>query len=172
MKAKLQLALFSIPALSCLFGQLSQDLPPESFTYQPDQTVTTITMPDLDVDALLAEDENLPPGKPFRYGHKFTVDLSPSNTGSWWEFPNGDRIWRLKIESTGAFALSLEFDRFHLPLNSTLHVYSPDKSEIYGAYTSQNNNPDKIFATPLVKGDTIIMEFFLPKTSEEFSPRS
>ncbi len=169
MKAKLQLALLSIPALSCLFGQLSQDLPPESFTYQPEQNVATITMPDLDLDALLAEDENRPPGKPFRYGHKFTVDLSPSSAGSWWEPPNGGRIWRLKIESTGAFAISLVFDRFHLPLNSTLHVYSPDKSELYGAYTSENNNPDEVFATPLVKGDAVNIEFYLPKTSEEYS---
>ncbi len=168
-KSKLHLSLFFITAFSCLFGQLRQDVPPKSFIHQPDQTVATITMPDLDVNALLAEDENRPPWKPFRYGHKFTIDLSPSDTGSWWELPNGSSIWRLKIISTDAFALSLEFDRFHLPLNSTLHVYGPDKSEIYGAYTSQNNNPDKIFATPLVKGDTIIMELFLPSTSEEFS---
>ncbi len=168
-KAELHIALFSITALSCLFGQLRRDISPKSFTYPPDQTVTTITMPDLDVDALHAEDENRPSWKPFRYGHKFTVDLSPSNSGSWRELSNGSRIWRLKIESTGAFALSLEFDRFHLPSHSTLHVYSPDKSEIYGAYTSKNNNPDNIFATPLVKGDAVIVEFFLPKTSEEFS---
>ncbi|SVB06483.1 uncharacterized protein METZ01_LOCUS159337, partial [marine metagenome] len=138
-KTELHISLFSITVLSCLFGQLSQDISPKSFTYPPDKTVTNITMPDLDVDALHAEDENRPSWKPFRYGHKFTVDLSPSNSGSWWELSNGSRIWRLKIESTGAYALSLEFDRFDLPLHSTLHVYSPDKSEIYGAYTSKNN---------------------------------
>ena len=39
-----------------------------------------ISMPILDIEKLLLEDENGPPATPFRYGYKFNVNLNLQNS--------------------------------------------------------------------------------------------
>ena len=128
-----------------------------------------IEMPFLDIDALLQEDEFLPPGKPYRYGSRFPVDLSPHNSGVWETLLDGTRVWKLIISSQFAYAINLSFDSFYLPENSKLFIYNPDFSMIYGAYTELNNNSEEVFASPLLKGDKLIIEYSEPvDVSEEF----
>ena len=52
-----------------------------------------VSMPILDIEKLLIEDENRPPATPFRYGYKFNVKLNLQNSGDWQSLENGDRIW-------------------------------------------------------------------------------
>ena len=121
-----------------------------------------IEMDLLDIEKLLIEDKNKPPATPFRYGYKFNVDLSLHNTGEWIELDNGDRIWKLSIYTKDAYAISLEYNQFYLPDGSTLFVYNDAKDMIEGAYTSENNQEDMLFATPLIKGDIIHIEYYEP----------
>ena len=128
-----------------------------------------IEMPLLDIDVLLQEDEFLPPGKPYRYGVRLPVDLSPHNSGVWETLLDGTRVWKLIISSQFAYAMNLSFDSFYLPENSKLFIYNPDFSMIYGAYTELNNNSEEVFASPLLKGDELIIEYSeLMDVSEEF----
>ena len=129
----------------------------------------SISMPSIDINALLEEDQNTPKGRPFRYGNKFNVNLNLSNSGNWTSLENGDLLWTLAIESKGAFAIALEYSQFYLPEGSSFYVYNPQQSSIHGAYTSENNQDDGLFSTPLVEGDIIYLEFYLPSNNSEES---
>ena len=151
------------------FSQKSQGGAPHGL-YNPLTKITPeIEMPLQDIDALLQEDEFLPPGKPYRYGVRLPVDLSPHNSGVWETLLDGTRVWKLIISSQFAYAMNLSFDSFYLPENSKLFIYNPDFSMIYGAYTELNNNSEEVFASPLLKGDELIIEYSEPvNVSEEF----
>ncbi|MBI72788.1 MAG: hypothetical protein CMG61_05090 [Candidatus Marinimicrobia bacterium] len=119
-----------------------------------------VIMPILDIEKLILEDENRPPATPFRYGYKFNVQLNLQNSGEWESLENGDRIWTLSIKSEDAKAISIEYDNFKLPDNSTFFVYN--KNKILGAYTQKNNQTDMLFSTPLIQGDYVNLEYYEP----------
>ena len=121
-----------------------------------------IEMEALNIDKLLEEDSNRPPATPYRYGHKFNVDFSLNNSGEWMELENGDRIWKLSIYTKNAYAISLEYNQFYLPNQSTLYIYNNNQDMILGSYTNENNQDDMLFATPLVEGEIIHLEYYEP----------
>ena len=122
-------------------------------------------LPILDVTQLMEEDKNRPPATPFRYGYKFDVNFSLNNAGVWIELDNGDRIWKLSIYSKDAYAICLEYDQFYLPNGASLFIYNEDNSMILGAYTRDNNQDDMLFASPLIEGDFIHLEYYEPSSS-------
>ena len=78
-------------------------------------TVDAWRSPSVDVPVLLKEDdENLgDPDIPWRVGFPMEVDLSPANSGSWEDLPNGGQLWRLNIVTEDALWTVLGFDVFH-----------------------------------------------------------
>lgn len=128
--------------------------------HQTDLPVLSVNGPN--VMELLREDENREPFTPERMGVSIPVDFTMRNSGSWSRLDNGDRLWRLKLQSASATGLGLYFRNFHLAPGATLFVYSDDGSHVIGAFTSGNNRRDGFFATEVVKGDCIIVEFLEP----------
>lgn len=148
-----------------LFAQLSQGGTPKSISLQlSDASVPTEIMPSFDVDAMLAEDDtmNIKGLRPYRFGYSHSVAINNYSHGLWQTLRNGDKLWRLKIKSEDAFSINLTFSYFFLPPGATLHIYNHDKSMIIGAFTEQNNQADYLFATDLVKGDQITLEYYEP----------
>ena len=128
-----------------------------------------VIMPLLDINLLIEEDKNTPMGRPFRYGNKFNVNMNLDNSGEWITLDNGDHLWTLTIESTNAFAIGLEYNQFYLAEGTSFYVFNPNGTSIYGGYTSTNNQQDMLFSTPLVEGDVICLEFYVPSSVEEES---
>jgi len=149
-----------------LFGQKSFNIDPVSLTQNLDNQFRIITMPALDVDALLEEDKKSPPGTPYRYGYSFEVDYSMDNSGTWTELEEG-KLWRLAIKSEGAYSISLYYDTFWLPKGAYLFAYNSSKSTIYGAYTNENNDETGLFSTAQVEGDECIIEYYEPNNVKE-----
>lgn len=149
-------------------AQISQGGEPRSFDPAKanifSAKVPVAEMSYVDVDALRAEDALVDQYKdrPWRFGENLYVDLAPSNAGEWINFPNGDRIWRLCIYSPGAISINLTFDQYRLPDGADLFVYNESRTDVIGAFTSQNNQNDGVFATSLVQGDKIYIEYFEP----------
>jgi hypothetical protein len=145
----------SIFSLSLLHAQ-------ESMSIKPFSTVSDISsfenyLPEVLIDAPdltgveledLERDNN---GEFYRIAKHVLVDYNLQNSGVWSTLPNGDRVWRLKLTSKEAKATLLFFNNFYLPAGSRMHVYSPDKSQILGAFTSYNNHESGVFATALNK---------------------
>ena len=151
--------LFIIFTASILIGQENQGGQPKSFELNLSEEFFTITTSIVNHDQMLREDEIRPVNTPFRYGKVFEVNYDFFEMASREIDGNDDFIWRLGIESKGAYAIALEYKQFNLPVDGHLFVYSKNKSMIYGAYTSLNNNTEKIFSTPLIQGEELVIEY-------------
>jgi hypothetical protein len=128
----------------------------------------SITMPEIDVDALIREDEgNLGIGIPKRYAHSINIDYGISNAGTWEEINDGSSIWRLGLHSPGAYGMKVLFDSFWLPEGAELYVFSKDEDMSIGPYTHEQNHVDGKFGIPLVKSDHIVIEYYQPGNVSE-----
>ena len=79
---------------------------------------------------------------------------------------NGDRVYRLLIRSKNAKAINIYYDAFKIPLGAKFYVYSPNKSEVLGAYTSLNNSKKNLFTHDYISDDKIIIEYNEPNNSK------
>ncbi len=145
-----------------IFAQTTVEGIPKSFIHSTSNRIMKTIMPEIDVDQLLVEDKNASPGTPFRYGKIFDVDYNLNNSGTWEVLDDGSKIWRLEIHSEYAYSIGIEYDYFYLPKGAEFYVYNSDQTIIHGAYSYLNNQQDYLFATPLVKGDTIVLEYYEP----------
>ena len=139
-------------------GQQTQEGVPYSQIQGLRKSYHTITLPQLNHDALLEEDTYRKLGTPYRYGYKHEVHYTPAHSGTWKETANGGRIWQIRFTSAEAYAISFEYDEFHIPEGGQLYVYTPGYEMTYGAYTHLNNTEHSRFSTPLIRGDTAIIE--------------
>ncbi len=141
------------------FGQISHGGKPASFEHANLKAgIAEYLAPEADYKQMLKEDLEVGRGKPFRYGKVHNVNLSPENSGTWMTLDNGDKIWRLRIKSTGAYSLSLIFDNYKLNNGAKIFLYSVDKKIVKGAFTDENNKKDSWFSTVPIAGDEIIIE--------------
>ena len=144
-----------------LFAQLSKGGLPSSFSLAiaPDTgNVVTITPPS--VDKLALEDQKTP--LPYRFAVNLPADLELASAGQMFPAANGTRVWRLNIKSPGAHGLILYFDRFHIPEGGSVYVYNTRRTQLLGAFTALNNNNISTFATGLIFGDELTIEYNAP----------
>jgi len=143
---------------------------PESFdrtSLLPVEQVDLRIMPFVDVQTLLAADEDSPIERS-RFPMK--VDFSPGNSGNWESLPGGDEIWRLRVESPGAFFTVLGFDQFELQEGAVLHLYNPSRSSVLGGFTSDHiRGNGKLWSTS-IDGDVAIVELYWPASLSGQTP--
>jgi len=158
-----------------IYGQISTNEEPVSFRKSvPDLKInerTKKSLPALDMKQIKQEDEEDDAnGMPPRFGYREKVDYNLDNSGEWDILPNGDKIWRLTISCPDALSINLLYDKFWIPDSAKFFIYSNDHKYSIGAVTSINNSGDKKnpdgFATGLVYGDQVTLEYYLPKGIE------
>ncbi|UCD16703.1 MAG: hypothetical protein JSV44_09610 [Candidatus Zixiibacteriota bacterium] len=151
---------------SVSMAQISEGGTPYSFSHATRTAradLATSAMPAVDVAAYLAEDSiEQEKGVPFRFGAAIDVNYTLENSGSWEILANGDRLWRMRITSPGAYSLNLLYDRFWIPDSASLFLYDETGSFLIGAFTARNNKDHGEFATGLIKGDVAILEYYEP----------
>ncbi|MDF1544988.1 MAG: trypsin-like peptidase domain-containing protein [bacterium] len=167
MNKKLLLLLLLIGSLllvSGAYAQVSVGGTPVSFNKSLRSDIPSIQTGTVDVDQLLLEDaqDAIDKDIPYRFGYPFDVNYSLENSGQWETLPNGDKIWRLRVECPGAYSINLLYDSFWLPEGARLYLYSEDHSMVAGAFTSQNNKKHGEFSTQPVKGDVTVVEYYEP----------
>lgn len=156
-------------------AQISTDETPISFNIGDDQLSQRTdlkVMPKLNMAEIMEEDEmDEKDGLPPRFGFPHKVNFNLRNSGVWTKLPSGDRIWQLSIHCPEALSINLLYDQFWLPEKAKLFLYTKDREHTIGALTSANNKgeADNIqgFATGLLYGETITLEYFVPKEVEE-----
>lgn len=119
-------------------------------------------MPEFSLDLLEKDSSSFKIGG-VRFAYGFNVNLTPNNSGTITYLANGTKVWRVKIHSENALNLNLIFDKFHLEEGAKLFLYTPDKRQILGAFTSDNNHRSNILATSVIEGDRVIVEYIEPK---------
>lgn len=145
----------------------------ESLPIKPFSSVSNISeyetslaqgfIPVPDLEAAAAEDaERDHNGELYRAGILMPTNFTLTNSGSWTLLPNGDKVWRMQITAPGAKGTSLYFNQFYMPTGARMHVYSADRKQMLGAFTSHNNHSSMIFSTIIVKGESCIVEYYEP----------
>ncbi len=153
--------LISMPGIA----QISSGGTPPGFSIslKSADEIPVFILPETDHEQLLMEDiETEATDCNYRIAKGFEVSLNPYNSGLWSSLEDGSRIWRLKVKSPGAIGLNIFFDQFELPEGARVFIYSPDKSQVLGAYTSGNNKKfGKLNVQPLA-GEELVVEYFEP----------
>jgi PKD repeat protein len=156
----------SVPVIICLIlfssvskAQISTGGTPISFVYKqlPALTAVEINKPDMTV----IEQEDAVSDL-YKTGRLLPVNLNLQNSGTWYQFADGSKIWRLKIHADGAKGISLYYNQFWLPEQSKFYLFSEDETHVIGGFTSNNNHQSGLFATEIIKGETIVLEYFQP----------
>lgn len=113
----------------------------------------------LNLKELKKEDRENPSN---RYAAPINVNFDLNNSGQWYDLKDGSRVWKLKIKGEGALGLFILYKNFYLPNGARLFVYNENRTQILGAYTSQNNSKQEKFLTGMIKGETAIIEYYEP----------
>jgi len=160
---RLYLVILFIAYSFTAFSQISHGGKPYSFSKTLLETAPTYTTEDINIQPFLAEDAVTDQHKdiPWRFGIIIPCNLNLNNSGLWTTLPNGDRIWKLIISSPNAKSINLNYDQFHLPEGAAFFIYN--KSGVLGSFTSSNNKSNGEFATSLLKGNTVTLEYYEPK---------
>jgi len=110
---------------------------------------------------LSAAEKNNTKDSPWQFGKNIFVDLDFKSLALIDSLSQGV-LYRLKLISQGALSLNLKFSEFKIPENAVLYIYNSDKTNILGGFTSANMQESGTFATSLIKGDKIILEYYEP----------
>ena len=101
---------------------------------------------------------------PWRFGFNNNTNINISNSGTWINLPNGDRIWQLVVVCKNALTINLTFSQTVIPTGNELYVYNPSKDFILGKFTASHLYNGEL-GTELVPGEITIIEYFVPKGS-------
>lgn len=146
-----------------LFGQLSEGGYPHPLPPLKNASVTTIAMPFVSNESLRWKYEQdrfeSVKLKPFTFAHPFDVNISPLTQGTWYRTDDGWWVWRVTIRSEGALSLNLLFREFRLPDKARLFIYTPAQEKVLGAYTKNNNTPERVFLVSPLPGDEITIQY-------------
>lgn len=156
--------LFAVFFTFTAIGQVTNEGKPLSWKLQNiTESIQANELPRFNLEQVKAEDainDNLP-AKPWRFGYMHSVDFGFDN-GEWTTLENGDRIFRMLVQSNGALSLNFIFDDFYMPKGGKVYLYSDDRTDLLGAYTETQNQDSGILGTWLVKGDKVWIEYFEP----------
>ena len=163
--------LASLAALTCLAGSSYGQrefggAPPSSRAALPEDVVTH-RVPALDMLALGAGVAAEPADGAFKFGKVIPTDISIETHGTWQPLGNGDRVWRLRLSSRGAFSLMLAFSRFRLPEGAELFAYDDAREFVHGAYTHLNNQLSGQFAIQPIPGEGVTLEYYHPDGAQK-----
>ena len=101
---------------------------------------------------------------PWRFGFNNNTNINITNSGTWINLPNGDRIWQLVVVCKNALTINLTFSQTVIPTGNELYVYNPSKDFILGKFTASHLYNGEL-GTELVPGEMTIVEYFVPKGS-------
>lgn len=110
--------------------------------------------------------------KPLIIGGIIPVDIDFAKEAIREELPSGQKIYRLRVAThSGARAINLYYKDFFIPQDGgELFIYTPDKKNVLGAYNYNTHSNHGAFATEILPGSEVILEYVLPQSSKEILP--
>ncbi len=169
-KTSLFILLILLMGTANLFAQISEGGTPLSFKSRYIKSkVPVYNMPSFNLEAMLKEDQYNIENKipvPYRYAKGFDVDFNMHNSGVWDTLPGGHKVWRITINSNGAYSLDFVLSPYKLPKGAKVFIYNSDKTEVMGAFTYKNNKEYNSLATAAIAGNKITIEYIEPADVE------
>lgn len=137
----------------------------------PLDRVPAVDFPPVDHRALAAEDEaNIGKDVPFRVAVPLETDVRPGALGLFEMLPDGDRLWRVRLRSTGALWTVVGFESWRLQPGASLWVYDPAGRKVRGPFTSADRREHGELWIPGVEGDTAVVELRWPASWDATLP--
>lgn len=127
-------------------------------------------LPSIDREQLLANEARAEQNssnltKRLRIAVPNEVNINPQHDGLWEALPNAARLWRYQIKAAGATDLHFGFSAFKLPPGATLHFSDIAHTYFDGPYLDSDLGINNQFWSPLVPGETVEIELYLPAHS-------
>jgi lysyl endopeptidase len=91
----------------------------------------------------------------FAIPHEMTINLQEK---SLWEKQGEHFVWSHQIKAPNSISLNIGFTKFYLPENTTLDIYSADRTKFIRTFTSNDNNIHRQLWTPVILSDDIVIE--------------
>ena len=159
-------------------AQLSTHEQPVSFNPEIKETILSkgatqiVTTPLLDKARIESEDkENEKKDVPPRFGYSHYVHYDLNNSGTWYNLPDGGKLWQLNVVCPRALSVNFCYDKFWIPEGGKFFRYTKDRKQSIGAFTSRNNKGDKKnvrgFATELLFSSDVVLEYYQPEEATE-----
>lgn len=159
--ARCTAASFSIALAAIANAQIKMEARPLSERAELSFDVPTFVMQVPDINRMKEEDA-ANGNRPYRYGAVIPTVIATDFAGKWETAEDGSKVWRVRVHSPGAYTIGLVFDKWHLPEGAQVFTYDDAHSEVFGAYTSVNNNPDDLLQVEPIAGDVINVEYVVP----------
>jgi len=142
---------------------------PVSWRTENIQQITPIKLSPINLLALQKEDSINDRDKsiPWRYGVKRNLKIDIHKKGQVTALENGDKIWRVAVNSPNAVNLSINFDDFYIPEGAKLFLYNDDRSDILMPLSTAQNRDNQQLGSWFVSGDIIWVEYYEPKSVNE-----
>jgi len=127
----------------------------------------TLDLDPPDMASVLEQDQlSLSETVPYRIGIGIPVNIDLSRDGSWSEAGKDRRFLSLGIKAKDAKGIILYYRAFDIPEGGKLFIYTSDRAQLIGAFTSRNNSSGGYFATELIYGDELVLEYDAPKRND------
>lgn len=149
------------------FAQIADLGLPEIIRGKMPKTKVFTTMPAVDNDAqMILDEQNRINGidKVFRFGVEHAVNINILTAATKQTLPNGDVLYQYGLHCPNAVSINLIFNQFELATGAKLYLVANDGKSYSGAYTTLNNNVNKIIGTELVYDNKAIIELVEPKS--------
>ena len=147
------------------FGQISEGGFPYSFkNFSPIKIDEIIIAPPNDnvISDLSKESSSI-----YYVGAKIPTSINSSNNGTWVENEDGSKSWFIKITSTNAIGLALNYRNFKIPNGAEVFLYNESRNHVVGKFTSSRNEINPITHTQIIEGETTIVEYHEPANCNE-----
>lgn len=95
---------------------------------------------------------------PYRFALGYKVNSTALEQGVWDVAPNGENVWRLKVDSDGATSLNIGFSEFHMPPSGRLVISSGNGKTVLRPFTAADNEWHNQLWTPPVDGTAVNLE--------------
>ena len=99
---------------------------------------------------------------PWRFGFNNFTTLNLSNSGTWFDLQNGDRIWFLKLTCEQALSVNLTFTNSEIPEGNELFVFNEKRDFILGKFSQEHIYKGQL-GTELVPGSSVIVEYYVTR---------
>ena len=145
---------------------------PLSWDLELDSPAKIISLPALDLEAIVAEDalNDIYKNQPWRYGISRPLEIDIAYQGSWTNLPNGQgRVWIVGVRSPDAVNVSVNFDDIFIPNGARLQLFNGDRTDVSRTYGSQENTPGGKLGSWFVSGDVVWIEYFEPPGVDQIS---
>jgi lysyl endopeptidase len=149
-----------------LLAQIDKEGTPLSWNLQEPYVNSSIwqPLPNTDLTAVFQQDaeDAIDKSTPYRFAYAHEVDWSIDNVGRWSNLHNGDRLWVMGIDGSGALCLGMTLSSMVLPEGARLYVYNEDHTDFVGPITSEDNRTNQLLSIPPIQGDRVILEYYEP----------